>query len=148
MVNAEQQNNGRFYFLLLSNFSVLSLSTALETLRIANRVSSSTQFDWALCSEAGAPVLSSLTLKFPVDGGLPELRREDAVFVCSGANVVKATTKPILNWLRYAASRGASIGGLCTGAYVLAKAGILDGKKRRFIGRTKRALKKVFLMWS
>jgi transcriptional regulator GlxA family with amidase domain len=35
----------------------------------------------------------------------------------------------ILNWLRREARRGAAVGGLCTGAYTVAKAGLLDGKR-------------------
>ena len=41
----------------------------------------------------------------------------------------KAATKGVLNWLRREARRGVTIGGLCTGAYTLAKAGLLDGKR-------------------
>jgi AraC family transcriptional regulator, glycine betaine-responsive activator len=43
--------------------------------------------------------------------------------------VQDATTKPVLNWLRREARRGVTIGGLCTGAYTVAKAGLLDGKR-------------------
>jgi transcriptional regulator GlxA family with amidase domain len=35
----------------------------------------------------------------------------------------------VLNWLRREARRGVTVGGLCTAAYSLAKAGLLDGKK-------------------
>ncbi len=41
----------------------------------------------------------------------------------------KATTKSVISWLRREARRGIAIGGLCTGAWTLAKAGLLDGKK-------------------
>jgi transcriptional regulator GlxA family with amidase domain len=51
------------------------------------------------------------------------------VLVCGGIDVQQATTKPILNWLRREARRGAAIGGLCTAAYTVAKAGLLDGKR-------------------
>ena len=54
---------------------------------------------------------------------------EVTVLVCGGIDVQRATTKGILSWLRREARRGVAIGGLCTGAYALAKAGLLDGKK-------------------
>jgi transcriptional regulator GlxA family with amidase domain len=66
---------------------------------------------------------------FTLDIGLSEIDRDDTVLVCGGIDVQKATTKGILNWLRREARRGVAIGGLCTGAYALAKAGLLDGKK-------------------
>ena len=61
--------------------------------------------------------------------GLEEVERDDIILVCGGIDVQKATTKPVLNWLRREARRGVTIGGLCTGSYALAKAGLLDGKK-------------------
>lgn len=61
--------------------------------------------------------------------GLEEIDREDVLLVCGGIDVQKATTRPVVNWLRREARRGVTIGGLCTGAYALAKAGLLDGRK-------------------
>jgi len=51
------------------------------------------------------------------------------LFLCAGIDVQAATTKKILSWLRREARKGILIGGLCTGAYTLAKAGLLDGKR-------------------
>jgi transcriptional regulator GlxA family with amidase domain len=61
--------------------------------------------------------------------GLEELDRDDTLLVCGGIDVQRATTKPIIAWLRREARRGMAIGGLCTGSWTLAKAGLLDGKK-------------------
>jgi transcriptional regulator GlxA family with amidase domain len=66
---------------------------------------------------------------FALDFGLGEVERDDTILVCGGIDVQKATTKGILAWLRREARRGIAIGGLCTGAYALAKAGLLDGKR-------------------
>jgi transcriptional regulator GlxA family with amidase domain len=60
---------------------------------------------------------------------LIELDRDDTIMLCGGIDVQKATTKRTLNWLRREARRGATIAGLCTAGYTLAKAGLLDGKK-------------------
>jgi transcriptional regulator GlxA family with amidase domain len=49
--------------------------------------------------------------------------------VCGGIDVQSATTKKLLNWLRRESRRGLKVGGLCTASYVLARAGLLDGKK-------------------
>jgi transcriptional regulator GlxA family with amidase domain len=67
--------------------------------------------------------------EFRLDMGLDEVDREDTVLVCGGIDVQRATTRPVLNWLRREARRGVAFGGLCTGAHALAKAGLLDGKK-------------------
>ncbi|WP_372604009.1 GlxA family transcriptional regulator [Actibacterium sp.] len=108
---------------------MLSFACAIEPLRLANRMSGQPLYDWTLTSETGAPVACSNGVAFAVDSDLPVLGRDDVALVCGGIDVQAATTKPLLNWLRREARRGLTIGGLCTGAYVLARAGLLDGKR-------------------
>ncbi|MCV2865684.1 GlxA family transcriptional regulator [Albidovulum sediminicola] len=119
----------RFVFLLLNRFTMLSFAGAIEPLRIANRVLGSQAYSWALAGEDGKEAVCSNGAAFKLDMGLGEISREDTVLVCGGIDVQDATTKPVLNWLRREARRGAAIGGLCTAAYTLAKAGLLDGKR-------------------
>ena len=51
----------------------------------------------------------------------------DAVIVCSGRRVERQPADPVLRWLRRLSARGMILGSTCTGSYVLAKAGLLDG---------------------
>ncbi|WP_420863566.1 GlxA family transcriptional regulator [Algirhabdus cladophorae] len=118
-----------FVFVLMDNFTLLCFSAALESLRIANRMSGQDLFSWSLASEGGSPVSCSAGTEFNVTDDLGEVSRDDTVLLCGGIDVQAATTKRILNWLRREARRGATIGGLCTATYALAKAGLLDGKK-------------------
>lgn len=115
--------------LLLRDFSLLSLSTALETMRIANQLNGSPLFEWRLTSGDGKPVRSSLGGDFPVDTGLIDLTGHETVLVCGGANIRAASDKPIIEWLRRQARRGIAAGGLCTATWTLAKAGLLQGRK-------------------
>ena len=108
---------------------MLSFAGAIEPLRIANRVLGSQAYSWVLAGENGIEATCSNGASFKLDMGLEEITREDTVLVCGGIDVQEATTKPVLNWLRREARRGAAIGGLCTGAYTVAKAGLLDGKR-------------------
>lgn len=119
----------RFIFGLLDQFSMLSFASALEGLRIANRMSGKALYTWLLASENGECITCSANTEFQVDCGFEEMRRDDTILVCAGVDVQKASSKKVLNWLRREARRGAKIGGLCTGAYTLAKAGLLDGKR-------------------
>lgn len=118
----------RFVFLLLDQFTLLAFAGAVEALRIANYVAGRPLYTWALAGE-GASAQSSNGARFTLDIGLDVLQREDRLLVCGGLDVAKATTKPIIAWLRREARRGLMMGGLCTGAYALAKAGLLDGKR-------------------
>ncbi len=128
-VSSSTGGQRRFVFLLLDRFTMLSFAGAIEPLRIANRVIGRPAYSWVLAGENGVESTCSNGASFKLDMGLDEIEREDTVLVCGGIDVQQATTKPILNWLRREARRGAAIGGLCTGAYTVAKAGLLDGKR-------------------
>ena len=101
----------RFVFLLLDQFTMLSFSSAVEPLRIANRMAGRKIYDWTLIGETPT-VRCSAGIAFAVDASFVELDREDVLIVCGGMDVQKATTKPVLNWLRREARRGVAVGGL------------------------------------
>ncbi len=119
----------RFVFALLENFSMLSFSSAVESLRIANRMADKTLYEWMLVGEGGDMVRCSAGTAFMLDDGLTDLNRDDTVILCGGIDVQRATTKKLLNWIRREARKGIVMGGICTAAYSLARAGLLDGKK-------------------
>ena len=126
---AKATGTKRFVFLLLDRFTMLAFASAIEPLRIANRVIGRPAYAWALAGEGGSTATCSNGSSFKLDMGLDDLDREDVLLVCGGIDVQKASTRGALNWLRREARRGIIIGGLCTGAHALAKAGLLDGKK-------------------
>ncbi|WP_299636791.1 GlxA family transcriptional regulator [uncultured Ruegeria sp.] len=118
-----------FVFVLLDKFSLLSFASALDSLRIANRMANRQLYTWRLLGEGGETVTCSAGTEFKLDSDLVELQRDDIVLICGGMDVQAATSRRVLNWLRREARRGLRIGGLCTAAYTLAKAGLLDSKK-------------------
>ncbi|MGI3211057.1 GlxA family transcriptional regulator [Roseovarius tibetensis] len=119
----------RFVFVLLEDFTLLSFAAAVECLRVANRMAGRELYSWVLTGESETVVTSSAGVRFQLDFPLGELTRDDVVLVCGGMNVQATATKRMLNWLRREARRGLRMGGLCTASYVLAKAGLLDGKR-------------------
>ena len=119
----------RFVFVLLDKFTMLSYASAVECLRIANRMYGEDTYTWTLIGEGGETVTCSAGTTFQLDGDLGELHRDDVVMLCSGIEVQDATSKKLLAWLRREARKGLTMGGLCTASYSLAKAGLLDGKR-------------------
>ena len=119
----------RFVFVLLEKFTMLSFASALDCLRIANRMAGGDVYTWRLIGEGGDLVSCSAGTTFKLDGDLEELGRDDVIVLCGGVEVQTATTKRVLNWLRREARKGLPIAGLCTAAYTMARAGLLDGKK-------------------
>ena len=119
----------RFVFVLMENFTLLSFSSALDALRIANRMSGKTLYEWTFIGENEGVVSCSAGTQFKLDNSLIELHRDDTVLLCGGTSIQEATTKKLIGWLRREARRGLTIGGLCTASYPMAKAGLLDEKK-------------------
>lgn len=125
---AMQGTPRRFVFLLLEEFTLLSCTAALEALRIANRMSGKTLYEWCLVSETGENRVSSAGASLVVEGTMSELSRDDTILICGGLNVQKHSNLAVLNWLRREARRGVKIGGLCTAAHTMAKAGLIESK--------------------
>ena len=119
----------RYVFVLLEDFTLLSFASALESLRIANRMAGHEAYQWRIIGEGGEEVCCSAGSVFKLDGDLDELSRDDTMMICSGVNVQQFTTKKLLGWVRREARKGIPVAGLCTAAYTLAKAGLLDDKR-------------------
>ncbi|MCC5959337.1 MAG: GlxA family transcriptional regulator [Rhodobacteraceae bacterium] len=118
-----------FAFLLLDRFTLIAFSAAIEPLRLANRVAGKTLYTWQLISDTGQPVICSNGTQVSVHSGMENLHKEATVIVCGGVDAKRATTPNILAWLRKRARYGNIIGGICTGGWALAKAGLLDNRR-------------------
>lgn len=114
-------------FFLTQDFSHLAFSCALEPLRIANLVSGKELYRWSLASENGRTATCSNRSVTLVDSGLELAPHIDRLFLISGIDVQRHANLQILNCLRRARASGTPLGAICSGAYVLAKAGFLDG---------------------
>ena len=123
-------------FFLVPDFTMIAFATALDPLRSANRMLGYEAYRWRLASVDGKPVRASNYVECAVDTSLDEERKKMAgpdrpsmVIVCSGLNVEKYQNKSTFAWLREEYNRGVAVGGLCTGAHVLAAAGLLSNKR-------------------
>lgn len=116
-----------FIFALVPNFSIHSFSAAVEPLRIANQLTGKALYHWETRSLDGQPVTASNGLSVSSDGTFGDLPKGAGLFACSGDNAEDLTPQLLADWLRAIWRHGNVVGGICTGAYALHKAGILDG---------------------
>lgn len=129
MAEAAQARPEKFVFLLLENFTLIAFAGGVEPLRLANRMAGRRIYDWSVASESGGPVTASNGVTVAADHGLAPLGRDTTILVVGGADVRRAVTRPILNWLRREARHGYAMGAICTGAEALAQAGLLEGRR-------------------
>lgn len=123
-------------FFLVPEFSMIAFTTAIEPLRLANRMLGKQVYSWRLCSEDGKTVIASNGVECAVTTSIEAERRlmtgegrPSMIFVCSGLSVETHVSKQVNAWLREEHNRGVTIGGMCTGAHILASAGLLSGKR-------------------
>jgi AraC family transcriptional regulator, glycine betaine-responsive activator len=112
---------------LIPEFTMMPVTSVIEPLRIANRLSEKSLYKWTLHSLDGQPVSASSQISTMANGDLETIHPDATVVICAGINVQRHTDKRLLSWLRKTARRGAVIGAVCTGAHILAEAGLLDG---------------------
>ena len=114
-------------FALVPDYSFIAFSSAVEPLRMANRMRGEQLYRWRIVSVRGAPVASSSGLFVQIDGDLGSVENADLVIVCAGEQVQRHVDKTCLAWLRRLAQRRIPLGAICTGAYLLARADLLGG---------------------
>lgn len=115
--------------LVLDYFAMIAFASTVEPLREANWVCGRQAFEWKVVSPDGEPVRASNGLSLNVDCAMQDAPAGSMVIVCSSFNPHLVATPPVLAWLRRQDRSGAMIGGVETGAYVLARAGLLNGHR-------------------
>lgn len=117
----------RVGFLLIDNFTLIALATAVEPLRMANQLTGSELYSWQLLTAEGEPARASDGITMLPDASLQDAHTFDLVIVVAGVDVVHSFSRKEINWLKQMGRRHVLLGAVCTGAYVLASAGLLDG---------------------
>jgi transcriptional regulator GlxA family with amidase domain len=115
----------RVGFVVLPGFQMLSVS-ALSVFEMANRETGIPVYDVHLLSETGGSVRSSIGI------GVATEPFDDTNFdtlMIGGSAVAGSLTPGVIKFLHQALERSRRIASICTGAFVLAEAGLLDGRR-------------------
>lgn len=117
-------------FLLIPGFALMSYAGAVEPLRAANQLSGKTLYKWWNAAPADKPAVASNgaavvpDFKFGADVGAL-----DMMLVCAGGNPAAFNDRRTFAWLKKLAARGVTLGGISGGPFILAKAGLLAGRR-------------------
>ena len=115
--------------LVLPQASILEVASVLDPLRSANRHLGTDKFHWRIVSPDGQPVPLTCGIELPSSGPFAQTDQADALVVIAGFRQSQVATAPLIRDLSRMAPRFTAIGGIDAGAWVLARAGLLNGHK-------------------
>lgn len=129
MASSDIKNIQKVGFLLVRNFALMSYASATEPLRAANLLAGRTLYQVVPLAQGERIVTSSSGVSI----GCTDLDSEGetchTVFVCAGGEPADwADTHASHTTLRRLSRLGVRIGGISSGAFVLAAAGLLDNR--------------------
>ena len=113
--SAVKQKTRNIGFLLLDNFTMIALASAVEPLRMANQLSGRELYNWHTLSEDGGEVMASDGIRITPDSSLTDAPALDTVIVVGGVNITRSFTRRQVTWLQSVARKQILIGGVCTG---------------------------------
>jgi transcriptional regulator GlxA family with amidase domain len=120
----------RIAYLLIPEFPMMSFAAAIEPMRSANRMSGRRLFEWTLVSAEGGDVPTSSGIRITTEHRLDELKSTDLLVVCAGLEPAQYGPRhSVHHQLRRLARHGVLIGGISTGAFLLADAGLLAERR-------------------
>lgn len=115
----------RVGLVVFPGFQILDL-VAISVFEVTNATAPAAIYELQLLSERGGPVMSSSGV--PVETRPFSKAKLDTVLVTGWLNPLPSSSG-LLSYLRTAGTTARRIGSICTGAFILAEAGLLDGRR-------------------
>ena len=114
---------------LLDGFALMSYAAFVEPFRAANALAGRTLYRWSHISLDGAPVQASNGAAFLVDQALDTPVAAGVVVVFAGGDPRRIVAPGLSGWLRRQDRAGKTVAGVSAGPYLLARAGLLNGRR-------------------
>jgi AraC family transcriptional regulator, glycine betaine-responsive activator len=114
--------------LVFSGSSIMCVASAVDPLRAANRITGETLFDYRLVSMTGDAPVTTCGLPVAVSGRFDPAEAADMLVVIAGFGTQNYATSALLSGLRRAARTARAVGGVEAGTWLVARAGLLEGR--------------------
>ena len=119
----------RVVALCLDGLVAFDLAAPAQAFTLAARPDGSPLYRFSACSPGGAELRTTTGFTVKPQAGLGPLARADTIVVPGYFAVLEPPPKEAIVALRRAGKRGARVISVCTGAFALAHAGLLDGRR-------------------
>ncbi len=114
-------------FLLVPQFSMMAFVSAIEPLRVANRLAGRDLYRWDIISRDGQSIAASNGMALVADRSIADAYGYPLAVICAGFEPEQYYDRRLKNWLQRLNSENADLGAMDTGSFLLARAGLLDG---------------------
>ncbi len=128
-IGIEPLRTRRIGVLPLPGFAVLSYASTVEMLRAANLLSRQRLYEVVNIGLDALPVASSGAAQVRVDARVGDDLSLDYLFVVAGGDPMAFEHPRMMAWLGRMARKGVQMGGVSGGPVILAKAGLMAGRR-------------------
>lgn len=124
-------NSRRIVLVAFDGVQILDVTGPSEVFSQADRSSEAREYRLELVAPAGGAVTTSSGLKLLADRPIKECRGPiDTLVVAGGLGTREAVRdERLIAWLKRAAARSRRVTSVCSGAFLLARAGLLEGRR-------------------
>jgi transcriptional regulator GlxA family with amidase domain len=114
--------------LVLPDSSMMSLASALDTMRAANRIASRSLFEWKIVTLNGKPARLTCDLIIEPDLVLDEQTSGDVLIIIASFNQQYHAGPAHLKLIKRLSRNFSTVGGIEAGSWILARSGLLENR--------------------
>lgn len=106
---------------------MMAFAALIEPLRAANQLAERKLYEWTLVASDIRPIRASNGFELTPSSTFSQSPAADRIVVCSGGDADRLNSPAAIRWIRQMLRKGAMLGAVADAAFVLARAGLLDG---------------------
>jgi transcriptional regulator GlxA family with amidase domain len=114
---------------LAPQFPLYALVPLIEVFRIANQTAGKRLFNWHFITEDGGLIECGAGMTMNANASIYSDFPYDQVLIISGNDPLSFLSRRLISWIQRLHAHGVLLGGIDTGAFALAEAGLLNGRQ-------------------
>ena len=118
----------RVGFVTIPGFSLMALTSAMEPLRSANRLTGEQRYIWDVIGLQPGQVEASNGLSVLAVHGIADAPKADLTIIVASLDLETFNNPALANFMRQICQRRGMLGAISNGSLILARAGLLDGR--------------------